>query len=449
VEAALLSHPGVREAAVLARAGEDGSRRLVAYVAGAALPGVSQWWGWLRERLPEYMIPAAFVDMERLPLTANGKLDRRALPEPGRASANRGNTHVPPRDAVEVRLQHIWEELLDQSPIGVQDDFFESGGDSLKAVRVVSRVNREFESAVTVAMLTTTTTIEELAVTIRRGVGRTSSDILVPLQPRGSNARIFCVHPSGGNVVCYLELARSFGTSRPIWGIQCPGLRDESAIPANVEAAAARYIEAIQTVQPTGPYYLIGYSTGGVIAYEIARQLEMAGDPVALLALLDTTAPRGTANTIDDAAEELLATIAAELEVPQDTLADTPLEARIERLLEEAQRLHRLPPDLEVGDARLLVRVFAKNVLAASNYAPAPYHGKVTLLRADSGGPEPGDQTLGWAAFAQHVEVHTVSGSHNAMSAQPLVGVVARILKACLQRTAAIEGPADTRVAAV
>jgi thioesterase domain-containing protein/aryl carrier-like protein len=383
------------------------------------------------------MIPAAFVAMEHLPLTPNGKLDRRALPEPGQLARDRETTHVPPRDAVELRLRQIWEEMLELTSIGVTDNFFESGGDSLKAIRLVSRINREMESAITVAMLAAAPTIEGLAVAIRRATRRTSPDILVPLQPKGSNAKFFCVHPSGGNVVCYLELARSIGAGQPTWAIQSPGLSDESAMPPSVEAAAAVYIEAVRSVQPDGPFYLSGYSTGGVIAFEMARQLESQGEHVALLALLDTAVPARTGRTADETTQAILATIAAELDIPQETLSDIPLEARLECLLEEARRLHRLPPDLDVEEARRLVRVFASNVLAASNYVPQPYRGTVTLLRADAGGTEPVDQSLGWAAFAQTVEVHTVPGTHNAITAQPQVGIVAQILKECLQRAGA------------
>src|SRR5580658_7609019 len=139
VEAALLGHPGVREAAVVARAGEDGGSRLVAYVAGAALPGVSQWWNWLRERLPEYMIPAAFVDLERLPLTPNGKLDRRALPEPDGARPALENQYVAPGSAAEQALAGIWQAVLGRQRVGIQDNFFALGGDSILSIQVIAR----------------------------------------------------------------------------------------------------------------------------------------------------------------------------------------------------------------------------------------------------------------------------------------------------------------------
>src|SRR5580658_7641889 len=139
VEAALLGHPGVREAAVVARAGEDGGSRLVAYLAGAALPGVSQWWNWLRERLPEYMIPAAFVDLERLPLTPNGKLDRRALPEPDGARPALENQYVAPGSAAEQALAGIWQAVLGRQRVGIQDNFFALGGDSILSIQVIAR----------------------------------------------------------------------------------------------------------------------------------------------------------------------------------------------------------------------------------------------------------------------------------------------------------------------
>ncbi|WP_253910536.1 non-ribosomal peptide synthetase, partial [Pyxidicoccus fallax] len=281
VEAVLSQHPGVGECVVVAREDVPGDRQLVAYAVGR--PGKALEEASLREhlsqRLPDYMVPSACVVLEALPLTANGKVDRKALPAPSR---KRGTEYVEPRTPTEQRLAGLWKELLAVPRVGASDDFFELGGHSLLATQVVARVRSLFDVQLAVIDLFEAPTLEALAARIEAG-STTSDSPLVTLRKGGSARPFFCVHPVGGSVLAYLELSKRMDADQPFYGLQVPagGAGD------SVEEMAARYLEAVREVQPEGPYLLGGWSMGGRVAYEMARQLEARGEAVGLLVVID------------------------------------------------------------------------------------------------------------------------------------------------------------------
>ncbi|MFP2903699.1 non-ribosomal peptide synthetase [Pyxidicoccus sp. 3LFB2] len=302
VEAALLAHPDVRKAVAVVRQDSPGDKRLVVYVTGDTGPLEStELRAWVQQRLPEYMVPSAVVHLDVLPLTTNGKLDRKALPVPDVTLAHGGRhlgprmpaqAHVAPRDALELVLARTWEQVLGVQPVGVRASFFELGGHSLLAMRLVAAVREATGRQLPLAALFQAPTVEQLATLLRAGGMETSSP-LVPFGTTrtGGSAPFFCVHPVGGNVLVYAELARLLGPDQPFYGLQARGL-DGGAPPAeSVEEMAAEYVKAIRSVQPSGPYRLGGWSMGGVIAYEMARQLRAEGELVALLALIDAYVP--------------------------------------------------------------------------------------------------------------------------------------------------------------
>ena len=266
-----------------------GDKRLIAYIVKRQETSltINELRGSLKERLPEYMIPSAFVFLEEIPLTPQGKYDRRALPTPNRFE----ESHlVAPRDVLELQLTEEWEELL-HVPCGVTDDFFELGGHSLLAVRLMSRIEQLYGKKIPLATLFKAPTIESLSIILRQETDGSSPSPLVPIQPHGSERPFFCVHPVSGNVLCYRALARRLGAQQPFYALQARGLDDEQEPQTQVEAMAADYLEAVRTVQSHGPYLLGGWSMGGLIALEMARQLQAQGEEVRLLALFDTKAP--------------------------------------------------------------------------------------------------------------------------------------------------------------
>ena len=429
IEAALLAQAGVREAVVVARGDDAGDRRLVAYVVAAPDADPAALRARLRERLPEHMVPSAVVALERLPLTPSGKVDRRALPDPewGGAAAGR----VPPRDGLEAALCALWSETLGAERTGVLDDFFEVGGHSLAAIRLVARVGDAFGVPLPVSLLLRARTVRGMAEALRdRGDGAAPSP-LVPLRAAGSRPPFFCVHAAAGTVLPYLPLADALGPDQPFYGLEAlPGAGE-----AGVEEMAAEYLRAVRAVRPAGPYRLGGWSVGGVIAFEMARQLHAAGEEVELLALLDSYPPLGGEYRAEPGDTELLLFLARDLGYPRAELAalgerlagHAPAE-RPERL---AAALAERVPEAAPGAAELRERAeaYRRTLHAAAGYRPAAWAGRATLVLAAEGPGGPGDPRLGWSALTPlPPEVRTAPGDHHGM----LAGANARALAALL-----------------
>jgi aspartate racemase len=415
IEACLLRHPRVRQAAVLARE-VAGEQRLVAYLVptdgedsslGSALRE------FLRERLPDYMLPAAFVGLEALPLTPTGKLDRRALPAPRPAAIGRSDTYLAPRDETERRIAGIWEELLGARPIGISDNFFELGGHSLLAVRLIARIEEQLGARLPLAALFEDATVAHLAHLARQAQDARPPSALVAIQPGGHRAPFFCVHPAGGSVLCYAELARGLGAGQPFYGLQARGIDDGQPPQARIEDMAAGYVAAIRAAQPDGPYLLGGWSLGGVVAFEMARQLTAQGHAVALLALFDSLAP--AAGTGDNPAQ-------------------------MARLLEEALTGQAGPS--ESGGEQLeprLRELYKAHLEALRHYEPGAYSGRVLLLRARDEQAGADDPLLGWGALAQ-VEAVDLPGDHYTILSAPHVERLATALRDRIERASAQGG---------
>jgi len=288
IESSLLSLDNVKEAAVATRPDSRGEPRLVAYVVAARkpAPSVPALRRALAKVLPGHMVPSAFVFLDALPLNDNRKVDRRALPSPEKSRAARSTPIVSARDDVERQLVAIWEDELGLAPLGVADDFFEWGGDSLAATRLMAGIEKAFGLSLAPATLCEAATIEQLACLIRTRKSSAGRSTLVPIQRLGAKPPLFCVHDLNGQVFQFAALARHLGEDQPLYGVKPVGLcNGEQPLPT-FELMAARYLEDIRAVQPRGPYHLSGYCLGAVVAFEMARQLRSQGEPVGLLALL-------------------------------------------------------------------------------------------------------------------------------------------------------------------
>jgi amino acid adenylation domain-containing protein len=429
VEAVLATLPGVAHNAVVPRT-IGGETRLVAYVvprAGTTMTA-SALRDALAERLPKHMVPAAFVSMEALPLTPNGKLDRAALPAP--AYAREGAPRVPARDPLEARLLRIWEEVLNVPEAGVCDDFFDLGGHSLLAVKLMARVRRECNSDVPLAALFERATVEHLAQRIR--AGRTFTP-LVPLATQGEGPPLFFVHQAGGNVMSYLHLARH---AVPFYGLQARGSDGRETPLDTIESMAALYIDALRELQPHGPYRLGGHSLGGRIAFEMARQLEAAGESLSLLAILDVPAVDEDIALPDDAGA--LAHIAAQigehygvpLGITRDDFAGLSDHAQYDLVLARMAERHLLPPDAGRDEVRGLLAVYKANMQAVLRHRLTPVASDLTVFASDSLAARfGGDRTLGWRRLTTgRVSAHAVAGDHTTMLREPQVAEIARHL---------------------
>jgi amino acid adenylation domain-containing protein len=453
IEAALRTMPGVKDVVVVARADGSGGKRLVAYVVagpckndvGAQL-SVAHLRELLNRRLPEYMVPAMFLLVDELPLTPNGKVDRAALPE-AVPDAERVERYVAPRDTLEHRLVLIWEETLGVRHAGITDNFFEFGGHSMLAVRLMAEVRKWLGIELPLATLFHGPSIEQLAAAIREQAAPAPAEPLVAIQPHGARPPFFCVHPGSGDIFYYVQWARHLGSDQPFYGLQDPKLFAESDVYTPLGEMATAYIAALRAAQPVGPYRLGGWSFGGHVAFEMARQLRARGEEVALLAIIDTGAPAYVQKKfegVDDA--QLLAMLALESvpagksfpELTEELRRFGDTDEQVQHVVEYLRahgKASALPLFAENFMKRAF-RLFASRVVVLREYEPGPYDGQITLLRAidrllDSD-EERDDHTWGWDRLASHVRVRSVPGNHATLGKEPHVRVLATHLRACL-----------------
>jgi enterobactin synthetase component F len=312
IEVHLARCEGVAAAAVAAHPDPAGALTLVAYVAAA--PGCAPTRDGLRRHLasrtPDYMIPSVFMMLDALPHTANGKLDRKALPAPHWAR----DAHLPqaaPRTQTERTLAAIWKQVLRREDIGIFDNFFELGGDSLTGTELFMGISEQFSREIPFASLFRASTIAGLAELLDEDRADDPLEILLPLKTEGSKLPLFCIHPVIGFGWSYAALIRHIDPDQPLYALQAPGLRlradDPTAGAASVEDLARRYLAEIRRVQPHGPYHLLGWSFGGLVAHAIAAQLRAGREEVAFLALLDSYpfAPDSEPGTEHDEARQV------------------------------------------------------------------------------------------------------------------------------------------------
>ncbi len=432
IEAVLAAHPEVREAAVVARQDLGGARRLVAYVAAAGAVTAGELRARVRERLPEYMVPSVFHFLDALPLTPSGKVNRRALPDLEAPAAAEEAAAAAPRTGLERDLADIWRQLLRAERVGIHDSFFDLGGHSLLAVRLMARIRSQLGRDLPLAAIFRAPTIAQLAAALGEAAGAASpaQGPLVGLQTGGSRRPLFLVHPVGGSVFCYTALARALGPDQPVYGLQVP--EEDGAPPASLEEMAARYLEALRAVQPRGPYRLGGWSLGGVVAFEMARQLAAGGEAVEQLAVLDVAA-NSTRGEADDAtvlawfAQDLAGLLGRPLPA---ALGEIPADAPLAEAFARARDLGVLPADLDFAAAARRFEIFKRNLRLVEGYAARPYPGRLDLFRAAASHfADPADPTLGWGALAAGgVELRELPGDHWAIMQPPAVDIVAAAL---------------------
>src|SRR6266513_3205780 len=442
IEAALLKHPAVKETAAAVCEADDGERRVIAYwvADGQPAPSTDVIRGFLRERLPSYMIPSAFVRVDALPLTPSGKLDRQALPVP--SQTHQEHVSAAPRDDVELRLTEIWKKLLGVERVGVWDDFFDLGGHSLLAIRMFAEVENRFGMRVPLATLLKAPTVERLADVLRKGGDPQPCRSLVAIQPGGSRPPLFCVHGHFGEVLFYRDLAGSLGPDQPLFGLQARGLTGEPAH-RTIQAMAAAYLEEIRAVQPQGPYFVGGYCFGAIVAFEMAQQLLAEGQDVALLAFFLGYTPRPSRLRL----LHHLSQVAVKVQFHLGQLRRLETRGRLTYVVGKAHRnvvaakarswLWRLAYKLYGGHAspssRLLRNIPEVNLQAARTYVPQTYKGRMTVFLSGEMGQcvrfDPTRELAGMTARA--VDVVGVPGDRDSMLKEPFVRVLAERLEAC------------------
>ncbi len=440
IEAVLGGLEGVRDAVVLATHDSKTGDRVVAYIVGDAdgSIGIDMLKSAAAKRLPSYMIPSIFVVLESLPLTVNGKLDRKALPEPELEH----KVFRAPSTESEVQVAAVFADMLGVEGVGVDDDFFELGGNSLLATRVIAELSDHSGYSVPLLWLFSDSIVGELAARIEAGPISTSSedaalDVVLPLRDAGAARRLWVIHPIVGVSWAFAGLSTHLGGGRDITALQSPALSEENWEPASIEEWASRYAKEIRDVQPNGPYELLGWSLGGVLAHAVAVQLQEAGCIVSLLAMMDShVGGRGelsevgadaTPMTLFDLFGGLISTDVIDGTAGADSVDGVELSTEA-----IARVLSSLPSPLCDVAAERVERVVRSSSTAADlidQYAPRSFTGDLIYFTAGSDDPSGSIGVTGWTSAVTGVTKNVVvDATHWTMASPSALAVIGAVL---------------------
>jgi aspartate racemase len=441
VESTLSQYPTVQQCVVTARVDYGSDKRLVAYIVSnqQQKPTTDELRCFLKQKLPDYMVPSAFVFLDTLPLTPNGKVDQRALPAPDGLRQEPASTFVPPSDDLEIQLTKIWENVLGKKPISVKDNFFDVGGHSLLSVRLLTQINKAFGKSLPLAALFQAPTVEQLASILRQEGNSKLGSALAPIQPYGSKPPLFLFQGIG----IYRALASHLGSEQPVYGLSIEMMNATDASFNPVELAA-HYIKEMRIVQPHGPYFLGGLCFGGMVALEVAQQLHAEGEKVALLALLDTLGLGAyTPKPIHKRALGFLSNL-LEFGPAYGLKKVNDLSKKLQRIYYKFFHANGLRGSNNTG-YETFQEAYGE---AQTQYVPQAYSGRITLFvssmqtMVSDSWYDPKlvdiDSKFGWGALAVGgLDIYEVPGGHLSMLQEPYVQVLAEKLKACIDRVQA------------
>ncbi len=426
VESVLMSFSDVRRAVVIPITGENGRKRLVAYA--SPMPGYELDTKTLRtntaRHLPDYMIPAAFFILHDFPLTATGKIDRKALPSPNWNELQKFESYTPPADEMEEKLAGMWQKALGLQKIGVHDNFFDLGGDSLIASALFVDIERQFGLRLPLSFMVENNTVRRMAGELQKPGGNRG---LVALQPDGERPPLFLIPGAYGDALFWRTLLPYAHPDQPLFGVQALRRDGDHLYKYNVEQIATRFLEDIQAVMPNGPYRLLGYSFGGLIAFEMACQLEAKGERVTFLGQVDTSPPGSNRD----------ASIPVRLRIHAGNIRKLSWEKRWKYLQDGFKRqLIELGRRKAIHDAMPVEKFFpndhrAATTLAIRSYKPQKkFVGDITVFKATE---RPWyirwDRMGGWQGYVTgEVTFHEVPGTHGSIVREPNVKYLAEAL---------------------
>ncbi|MGG0383766.1 AMP-binding protein, partial [Priestia filamentosa] len=420
VEANLESHPSVKEAVVLVKEDKLGEKRLIAYLVGEG--SMHEWREHLKTQVPNYMVPAHFIEVDAIPLTTNGKVDRKALNSLTIQRENNFSTPIIPRDEIEYQLIKIWQDLLQIEDVYVNDDFFNRGGHSLLVIKLISKIRETFGKEIKVSTLIKNPTVEGIACLIRDKHDMTKSLLtLVPLQ-ESEKKPFFCVHPFMGNVFCYIQLARLLKNHCSFYGLQNPLVEKRQMDGLTLSEVVQLYIEEVKRVQPEGPYRLGGWSLGGAIAYKIATVLRNQGEEVELLVLMDTKVPsEQDYKTKEDVISYITKHFIHFDQVEQGEELVHQQDILVDRLIGEGV----LPPDADFTSLKQIANAHRKCLNLMAEDVLTPYSGEVIYFSAEEGIELFSD----WQPLLRgKVNKYLIPGSHEEIVFSPAVEKISKYL---------------------
>ncbi|MEV1047013.1 amino acid adenylation domain-containing protein [Streptomyces sp. NPDC049916] len=442
IEARLADHPAVSRAVALVREDRPGDKRLTGYVVPAdgehGAPSAEELREHLRRSLPDYMVPSAIVTLEAFPLNTSGKTDRRALPAPVVERDAAG--YAPPRDAIELEVAHLWEDVLGVRPIGLHDRFFDLGGHSLLVLRLMAEIERKFGRQLPMAAIFRGATVERFARMLREGYQDEAAAHLVEIGS-GTGAPVFFAHPAGSEVVCYMPFAGLLaGADRPLYALASPPPGEDGALPyADFGARAAAYADLVREAQPEGPYTVAGWCYGGTNAFAVAGELERTGAEVSVV-MMDAHPPAEVPEGSEPDPADIVEAIAANLQwdygdalKSADELRRMTGEEHLDYLLGIARASGYLPPDAGREQVRDILDLWVANLRLVWNFRPLRVKGPVTLIRAAEEGH---DSTGAWRELTtgDNLDVRVVEGNHYTMMRHPHIEGVATILNEVVER---------------
>ncbi len=442
IETVLMQYPDVQQAAVVGKnRGTSGADEqiIVAYIVpNRPEINIDELRSFLKTKLTDYAIPSAFEILAALPLTPNNKLDRKRLPAPSYGCS----TVASPRDALELQLTQIWEKALGIQPIGITDNFFDLGGHSLIALQLFAQIEQVWNKRLSWGVLFESPTIAQIADRIRQDELLTLWSPLVLLKSGNNKPPLFFIHALGGTLFGYYDLVRRLGGDRPIYGLQSQGIDGKQQPLECVEDMASYFIRSLQTVQPHGPYLLLGYSFGGLVAFEIARQLAALGERVEFLGLVDIRSPIVPKDTMS--VKRWLNYHLSELQKLQfkdrikyfTNKVTHRVSIKTKGYAEEYKNMMTKKLSAFEMFKPELLNVLESNLQAIKNYAPQVYQGKATLFWCDYQSlyiekyPD-----LGWGNLVSGgVDTVFIPGEHLSLLEEPHVGTFAQNLKSVLDR---------------
>ncbi|MGB7383082.1 MAG: amino acid adenylation domain-containing protein [Rhodococcus sp. (in: high G+C Gram-positive bacteria)] len=438
IEAVLGAVEGVRDAVVIARSDERLGDRLVAYVVADGA-GAERLKDVVAKRLPSYMVPAAFVVLDALPLTVNGKLDRRALPDP----EFEAKVFRAPTTAAEKMVAGVVADVLGLDQVGLDDDFFDLGGNSLIATQVVARLSELAGFSVPLLWLFSDATVSDLARRIEAGPvaaggADAALDVVLRIREPRDGPRLWCIHPIVGVSWSFAGLANVVDPDRGITALQSPVFTEDDWSPSSIEAWAQRYVHEIRRVQPEGPYELLGWSLGGVLAHSIAVQLQQMGSTVTMLAMMDSHLPGKNGETATNAAPMTLSDLFGGL-LP-DSVDDT-ADVSTESIAKVLSALPSPLADVSSGRIEQVVAEAGRAPGLIERYEPAQFAGDLLYFTAGLDDTSGAVGATGWDAFvAGTVDNHVVDATHWSMASPDALAVIADILDA---RTSSDQSPAE------
>lgn len=430
IQTALEEHSAIRESLVVLRENDNKEKKLIAYLVtnGEAALTPAEMRAHLQTRVPAYMTPTDFVFIDAFPRTTNQKIDLNALPLPGGGEVG-GAPQLAPRTPVEEVLQKIWQEVLERSSIGINDNFFDLGGHSLLTLKIIDRAARA-GIRITPDQFFQRQTVAELAAVV--DLQAVSDDTLITLRGSGTKPPIYFVHSTPGDLFGYMTLIHALGPDQPCYGFQSLGLTHKEQAHSSIEEMAAHYVSRLREFQPQGPYLLAGWCYGGIVSFEMARILREQGETPPVVALIEAAAPRPALNEPGYYLDRLKRLADAGI----DGLREVALaRLKFRMRLGKPKAADWLGFEVTEGVLKNRAHVFEVNMKAIYKYKPTRYAGPIQVFRcAERMKRSIPDPNLGWTALASSVESHVSTGTHETMLAGDNADALANHLRDLIDR---------------